>query len=121
MEKLIISKKLAKDVYEWQTSVKVGIDKIAHAHSNELGDLMKKHNFKTIFQVTAYLLGGQSKVYEIKKEEESYSVVWLTGIKQFFSFKTKNIENDNEYEVVIHVYDTQEEAEEAVEELNNSL
>ena len=63
MEKLIISKELAYDTKYWKSCVELGIENLTKSHKNELALFMYIYNFDTIYQVAAYLIGGQDKVY----------------------------------------------------------
>lgn len=59
-------------------------------------------------------MGGQDKVYEVKKEV--WNVVWSTRIKEFIAM-TESMSRDKEVEVTINTYDNFEEAEEIAQEL----
>lgn len=120
MEKLIISKELAEDVRDWKNNVAVGVDELTETHKDELASFMYDYKFDTIHQVAGYLLGGQDKVYEIKKEDP-HTVVWGTGLEEFFVVETSFLQPKNRAEVTIRHYDTKEEAEESAKALNDSL
>ena len=120
MEKLIISKELASIIKAKKFHVLASITSIKEYHYIELATLRDEHDFTTVYQVVAYLLGGQDKVYEIK-EEVPHSVVWGTGLEEFFVIKTEKLQPQNKAEVLIHHYDSEEEAEEVAKELNDSL
>lgn len=120
MEKLIISKELANIIKAKKFHVLASITSIKEDHYIELATLRDDHDFSTVYQVVAYLLGGQNKVYEIK-EDDPHAVVWGTGLEEFFVVKTEYIQPENKAEVVIHHYDSKEEAEETAKALNDLL
>lgn len=119
MEKLIISKELANEVERFRASVSSGVETMTPVYFKELDDLAKQHNFLTAFQVSAYLIGGQERVYEVKKH--LWRVVWLTGLKKFYAFEGSVCFESNEYEVLICVCDTEKEADKCAERLNRTL
>lgn len=120
MKKLIISKELANDVKHFRENVTKGIKEIVFNHGVELIDLGADNAFLSAHQVASYLLGGQERVYEVKKQP--WSVVWLTGLEKFYAFKgDKSDELISAYEVTIKVYDTEKEAKRQVERLNHTL
>lgn len=120
MEKLIISKELAYDVKYWKSSVALGVENLIKSHKNELVSFMYNYNFDTLYQVAGYLIGGQDKVYEVKKEP--WSIVWLSGIKKFYAFEGNKLDEPiSAYEVAIRVYDTEKEARKYTERLNRIL
>lgn len=119
MEKLIISKELANEVERFGASVSSGIETMVSVYFKELNDLAKQHNFLTPFQVSAYLIGGQERVYEVKKH--LWRVVWLTGLKKFYAFEGSVCFESNKYEVLICVCDTEKKAEKYAERMNMTL
>lgn len=119
MEKLIISKELANEVRRFRASVTSGIDTMTSVYFKELKELAKQHNFLTPFQVSAYLIGGQERVYEVKKYP--WRVVWLTGLKKFYAFDGSKCDDSNEYEVLICVCDTEKRAKRQAERMNMTL
>lgn len=118
MEKLIISKQLADEVKNYKTSIKLGIEALQEDFLEELGGLRNEHHFLTRRAVSAYLLGGQERVYEVKNDP--YMVVWNTENKDFYPLPY-NYPLEEDIEIVISTYDILEDAEETAEELNNSL
>lgn len=117
MEKLIISKQLADEVEKYKASIVLGIDNIQRPFKEELDSLREEHGFRTKIAVSAYLLGGQERVYEVKNDP--YIVVWNTDDKEFYQLPYNYPLDENE--IVIITYDCLEDAEYTAEELNNSL
>lgn len=118
MEKLIISKELAEEIKLNEFHVSDSITGIKGMYYKELASLRDEHNFTTVYQVVAYLLGGQDKIYEVKKDP--YLVIWNTEIKEFYTLPY-NYQLAKGVEIVINTYDILEDAEETAEELNYSL
>lgn len=118
MEKLIISKELANEVKNYKTSIKAGIEVLQEDFTEELHGLRRKHGFLTRRAVSAYLLGGQERVYEVKKDP--YMVVWSTESKDFYPLPY-NYPLEEDIEIVINTYDIMEDAEDTAQELNDSL
>lgn len=118
MEKLIISKELANEVKNYKTSIKAGIEALQEDFLEELYELRNEHHFLTRRAVSAYLLGGQERVYEVKKEP--WNVVWLTKVEEFIAM-TEGMSMNKEIEITINTYDSFEEAQETAQELNDSL
>lgn len=118
MEKLIISKELANEVKNYKTSIEAGIEALQEDFLEELYDLRNEHHFVTRRAVSAYLLGGQERVYEVKKDP--YIVVWNTENKDFYPLP-HNYPLEEGIEIVINTYDIMEDAEDTAQELNDSL
>lgn len=118
MEKLIISKQLADEVKNYKASIVLGIESMQRPFKEELDSLRKEYGFRTKIAVSAYLLGGQERVYEVKKEV--WNVVWLTSVKEFVAM-TEEMSMSKGAEITINTYDSFEEAQYIAEELNNSL
>lgn len=118
MEKLIISKQLADEVKYYRANIVGGINKMQEDFKQELKELRNKYDFLTTRAVSAYLLAGQERVYEVKKEV--WNVVWLTRIEEFVAM-TESVSRYKEAEVTISTYDNFEQAQETARELNNSL
>lgn len=118
MEKLIISKQLADKVKKNKTSIQAGIEALQEGFFEELYALRNEHHFLTRRAVSAYLLGGQERVYEIKKDP--YIVVWNTENKDFYPLP-HNYPLEEGIEIVINTYDIMEDAEDTAQELNDSL
>ena len=118
MEKLIISKGLAKTIKANKFHILASITSIKEEHYTELATLRDDNDFSTVYQVVSYLLGGQDKVYEVKNDP--YLVVWNTENKDCYSLPY-NYPLEEDIEIVINTYDFLEDAEETAEELNNSL
>lgn len=118
MEKLIISKQLADEVKNHKANIKAGIEVLQEDFTDELHRLRRKHGFLTRRAVSAYLLGGQEKVYEVVKEV--WNVVWLVNVKEFIAM-TSRMSMDKTAEITINTYDNFEEAQETAQQLNDSL
>lgn len=118
MEKLIISKNLAKSLKEYKGSIVAGIGHIREKYEKELLHLRNVHDFSTSVAVVAYLLGGQEQVYEIRKD--NYFVVWNTIIKDFYPVLNDGSLEEG-VEIVICAYEEFEEADEAADNFNDLL
>lgn len=118
MEKLIISKQLADEVEKYKATIVLGIDNIQRPFKEELDSLRVEHGFRTKIAVSAYLLGGQERVYEVKNDP--YVVVWNTENKDFYPLPY-NHPLEEDIEIVINTYDIMEDAEDTAQELNDSL
>lgn len=124
MEKLIISKQLADEVKKYKGSIARGIDNIQRPFKEELKSLREEHRFLTNTAVSAYLLGGQERVYEVKIYEvkkEPWRVVWLTVLEKFYAFEGDENDDSDVYQVLIRVCDTEKEAKKQAEQLNHTL
>lgn len=119
MEKLIISKQLADEARKNKTSIKAGLEALQEGFLEELYELRDKHHFLTRRAVSAYLLGDQERVYEVKKEP--WRVVWLTGLEKFYAFEGDENDDSDVYQVLIRVCDTEKEAKKQAEQLNHTL
>lgn len=119
MKKLIISRELANDIKHFRMNVTKGIKEIVFNHGIELIDLGADNDFLTDHQVASYLLGGQERVYEVKKEP--WRVVWLTGLEKFYAFEGDENDDSDVYQVLIRVCDTEKEAKKQAEQLNHTL
>lgn len=118
MEKLIISKQLADEVKKYKGNIVRGIDNIQRPFKEELKSLREEHRFLTRTAVSAYLLGGQERVYEVEKP---WRVVWLTGLEKFYAFEGDENDDSDVYQVLIRVCNTEKEAKKQVEQLNHTL
>lgn len=118
MEKLTISKELANEIKYWKGGVRKGIDTMTPVYFEELNELKRKYGFITPYQVSAYLLGGQERVYEVKNDP--YVVVWNTENKDFYPLPY-NYPLEEGVEIAINTYDIMEDAECTAQELNDSL
>lgn len=118
MEKIKVSKELARDIEMNEFCICLSLPELCDSHFNELKNIKISADFETEAQVMAYLLGGQKKVYEIEKKP--YTVYYGHSVEDFYAVPS-DWPSERAGATPIRTCDTKEEAYELTRNLNNQL